>query len=107
MYQAFKSIIENGIKYNRSSKPAINITSFENEKSWELKFKDNGIGIDPAYHEHIFKMFKRLHNKNDYPGSGIGLSTLKTIVEKLGGHISLDSKLNQGSEFTINLPKIS
>jgi len=106
MYQAFKNIIENGIKYNKSEIPSIKITSEESPTNWIIKFADNGIGIDSKHHNDIFVMFKRLHNKDEYPGSGIGLSTLKTIVEKLNGTISLDSTLNQGSKFTITLPKV-
>ena len=107
MYQAFKNIIENGIKYNKSETPQVNISAQENGTSWKIKFEDNGIGIDPEYHEHIFQMFKRLHNKDEYPGSGIGLSTVKTIVSKLNGQISVDSNLDTGSEFTITIPKLS
>lgn len=105
MYQAFKNIIENGIKYNESDVPRVSITTTESTHKWIIKFIDNGIGIDPKYHDNIFTMFERLHSKDEYPGSGIGLSAIKTIIEKLNGTISVNSALNQGSEFTITLPK--
>lgn len=105
MYQAFKNLIENGIKYNENELPKVFITSEESGDSWKIKFADNGIGIDPQHHEQIFTMFKRLHNKDDYPGSGIGLTAVKTIMDKLKGDISIKSKPDEGSEFVITLPK--
>lgn len=106
MYQAFKNIIENGIKYNKSEVPQVKISSEELAASWKIKFQDNGVGIDPKYHEQIFVMFKRLHNRDEFPGSGIGLSAAKTIIDKLNGAISVQSFENQGSQFTIILPKL-
>lgn len=106
MYQAFKNIIENGIKYNNSDIPKVNISTEENDGSLKIKFHDNGIGIDPKYHEHIFQMFNRLHNKDEYPGSGIGLSAVKTIANKLNGEVIVESNLEEGSEFTLILPKV-
>jgi len=106
MYQAFKNIIENGIKYNKSESPMVNISSEECNENWKIKFADNGIGIDPKYQDQIFMMFKRLHNKDEYPGSGIGLSAVKTIINKLNGEITVNSKQAHGSEFTITIPKV-
>lgn len=106
MYQAFKNIVENGIKYNKSATPRVTISTEGSNGSWKIKFADNGIGIDPKYQEDIFMMFKRLHNKEEYPGSGIGLSAVKTIINKLSGKVTVSSDRDQGSEFTITIPKV-
>ena len=102
----FQNLIQNGIKYNTSPIPTIEILATKNMGSLELHFKDNGIGIDPAYHEKIFDFFKRLHNKNEYEGTGIGLGLCKKIVQKIGGKISLNSLPGEGSTFSVLLPII-
>ena len=107
IYQIFKNLIENGIKYNTSNQPKINISTEENSEGIKLVFADNGIGIDSKHHDDIFLMFKRLHNKDTYNGSGIGLSTVKAVIEKLKGTISVNSKLDAGSKFIVTLPKLN
>jgi light-regulated signal transduction histidine kinase (bacteriophytochrome) len=106
IYQVFKNIIENGIKYNTSATPIINISFQEKDADWIFSFKDNGIGIEKKYHEVIFQMFKRLHNKEEYQGSGIGLASIKSFIDGLKGSIKVNSELDEGSEFVIRLPKI-
>jgi signal transduction histidine kinase len=106
IYQVFKNIIENGIKYNTSTAPIINISYQEKDAYWIFSFKDNGIGIKKEYHEVIFQMFKRLHNKEEYQGSGIGLASIKSFIDGLKGSITVNSELGEGSEFVIRLPKI-
>lgn len=104
IYRIFKNLIENGIKYNTSGKPKINISAELNTEEIKLVFSDNGIGIDRKYHEDIFTMFNRLHNKDNYAGSGIGLSAVKAIVERLKGTVKVISEPMNGSEFIITLP---
>lgn len=102
--QLIKNLIENGIKYNESKNPEI-VISFENKSDKNyLLVSDNGIGIKEEYHNSIFTMFSRLHSEQDYEGSGIGLSLCKRIVDKIGGEITLESQLGEGTSFSILLP---
>jgi len=97
-------LIENGIKYNISPKPTIQIHTQIDKNFAKINFKDNGIGIDPEFKEYIFEPFRRLHNRSQYEGTGLGLSICKKIVESHSGEISLESKKGEGSNFILNLP---
>ena len=105
MFNLFSNLIQNGIKYNKSANPIVTIDYKETSTDFHFSVSDNGIGIDERYKEQIFIVFKRLHNQNEFEGTGIGLSICKQIVENLGGHIYVDSTLNEGSTFYFNLPK--
>lgn len=105
MNALFQNLIENGLKYNENKNPKIEIQSNETTDELVLEFKDNGIGIDPVYKTRIFEMFKRLHNKDQYSGSGIGLAICKKIVESMNGEIEIDTNIQGGSLFVIKLPK--
>lgn len=100
----FQNFIQNAIKYNKSSSPTVTISSHQSKNSISISFKDNGIGIDKEYHNRIFEYFKRLHNSSEFTGTGIGLGLCKRIVENYNGKISVDSKIGEGSSFTIYLP---
>lgn len=102
---AFKNIIENGIKYNESSQIVIKIASKIEEDCFVISIKDNGIGIDDIYFTEIFEMFKRLHDKRKYQGSGMGLAMCKKIIEIHSGSISVESKQGIGTTFYFSLPK--
>ena len=107
MVSLFQNLIGNGIKYNESEIPVVDI-SYENDgENHIFSVMDNGIGIEEEYQEKIFDMFYRLHNQGEYEGSGIGLSTCKKIVTYHGGEIQLESEINKGSRFTITLPQSS
>lgn len=106
LFQLFKNIIENGIKYNRSEDVKVNVSHVETNQHYIFYIIDNGIGIDSLYHEEVFSMFKRLHTKSEFTGTGMGLATVKKIVHKLNGNINLKSKVENGSEFHITLPKV-
>jgi signal transduction histidine kinase len=73
----------------------------------EVKIRDNGIGFEPEYKDRIFDLFQRLHGRDDYEGTGIGLAICKKIVERHGGTISADSVPQNGAVFTITLPLLS
>lgn len=105
LFLIFKNLIENGIKYNNSHPPIIQI-NYETEDSKHIfKISDNGIGIDPAYHQLIFKMFKRLHDRSKYNGSGIGLATCRKMINYLNGEIEVRSEEGKGSTFIVKLPQ--
>lgn len=100
----FKNLIENGIKYNKRTVPQILISFKQNTTHAIFLIADNGIGIPAEFHSRIFEMFKRLHNRSEYTGSGIGLAICKKTIENLKGKISVESKENIGSTFKIELP---
>ena len=102
--QVFQNLIINGIKFNSGARPRIHISSERKAKEWIFSVKDNGIGIDPQYAEKIFEVFKRLHNKEKYPGTGIGLAICKKIIELHGGRIWVESELDKGTIFYFTLP---
>lgn len=106
LFILLKNLIENGIKYNESQVPIIQIQWKPREDgSPTIVVSDNGIGIEPAFQEKIFEMFKRLHNRSAYKGSGLGLSICKKIALNMGGQIELKSTPGKGSSFSIILPK--
>ena len=100
----FQNLISNAIKYNHSKPPKIHINSVKEGEFWKFRITDNGIGIDEKHHEKIFLIFKRLHSRNKYSGTGIGLSICKKIIERHGGEITLKSKPNEGTTFVFTLP---
>lgn len=106
--QLFQNLISNALKYrdNRDNKdPRVHISVTERDNEWTFCVADNGIGIDRKYAESIFGLFKRLHSRDQYPGSGIGLSTCRRIVEQYGGRIWLEnSRTGEGSTFCFTLP---
>ncbi len=102
--QVFQNLIGNSIKYRSKENPRIHVSAEEQEDEWLFSVQDNGIGIDPQYHEQIFGIFKRLHGR-EYPGTGIGLALCKRIIERQGGRIWVESQAGQGSTFKFTIPK--
>ena len=102
--QVCQNLILNGIKFHNEEAPKIHIAAEKKETKWVFSVQDNGIGIDPQYSKKIFEIFKKLYTKDKYPGTGMGLSICKKIVERNGGHIWVESELDKGSTFYFTLP---
>jgi signal transduction histidine kinase len=100
----FANLIANSIKFRGPEPPVIRIDAHRADGYWELSCTDNGIGIDPEYAERIFVIFQRLHGKESYPGTGIGLAMSRKIIEHHGGHIWLDTDYRNGSRIRFTLP---
>jgi PAS domain S-box-containing protein len=104
--QVLQNLLSNALKYRQEDKiPVIEISALESEDDWEFIIKDNGIGISSEYHERIFVIFQRLHNRDEYSGTGIGLAIVKKIISNMGGNIRVESEEGKGAAFHINIPK--
>jgi light-regulated signal transduction histidine kinase (bacteriophytochrome) len=103
--QVFQNLIGNALKFRSQAAPRIHVGANELAEAWEIEVRDNGIGIEPQYFERIFMVFQRLHNKGEYPGTGIGLAIVKKVVERHGGSVRVESKPGEGSAFIFTLPK--
>jgi signal transduction histidine kinase len=101
-----QNLIGNALKFQDGSKtPEITVLARKEGKVWRFDVADNGIGIDPVFHERIFQVFQRLHSFDDYIGTGIGLSTCRKFVRLCGGDIHVRSKPGEGSVFSFTLPE--
>jgi light-regulated signal transduction histidine kinase (bacteriophytochrome) len=99
----FQNILANAIKYRGAQAPEVLISAEDRGEVWQFSISDNGIGIDPVYHDRIFGLFKRLHGR-EVPGSGLGLAICRKIIEKHGGRIWVESEVGRGSVFHFTLP---
>jgi light-regulated signal transduction histidine kinase (bacteriophytochrome) len=102
--QVFRQLIANAITFRGAAPPTIHISAQDTGDAVQFSIRDNGIGIDPRYHEQIFGVFKKLHGR-DISGTGIGLAISKRIVDQRGGRIWVESALGQGSTFHFTVPK--
>jgi light-regulated signal transduction histidine kinase (bacteriophytochrome) len=102
--QVFRQLIANSLKFRGTQPPAIHISAEQTDDSVTFAIRDNGIGIDPRYHEQIFGVFKRLY-REEYPGTGMGLAIVKRIVTLRGGKIWLESEIGAGTTFRFTLPQ--
>jgi signal transduction histidine kinase len=100
----FQNLIGNAIKFRGAAPLLLNVACERGDGEWELSFTDNGIGIDPAYAERIFQIFQRLHTREAYDGTGIGLALCRKIVEHHDGGIWLDPAHSDGARFRFTLP---
>jgi signal transduction histidine kinase len=103
--QLLQNLVGNALKFrSKISHPEITVSSSRGAGHWLLCVQDNGIGIDPRFAERIFLIFQRLHTRNEYPGTGIGLALCKKIVERHGGKIWVESKPGEGASFFFTIP---
>ncbi len=102
--QLFQNLVGNAIKYQNPGVPSVHIGAAESGAGkWMFSVKDNGLGIDPQYFDRIFGMFQRLHKRDEFSGTGIGLAICKKIAERHGSSISVESQLGHGSTFRFAL----
>jgi PAS domain S-box-containing protein len=104
LQQLFQTLIGNALKFRGEAPPRIHVDATRKDREWELSIADNGIGIDSRHHDEVFMIFRRLHGRERYPGTGIGLALCKKIVEQHGGRIWLKSEPGKGTTFHFTLP---
>ena len=100
----FQNLLANSLRFRGSEPPLVRVSAERLDGSWEVTFSDNGIGIEPEYAERVFLIFQRLHGRDAYEGSGIGLALCRKIVEYHGGRIWLDTGYRGGASFRFTLP---
>jgi chemotaxis family two-component system sensor kinase Cph1 len=104
LIQLFLNLIGNAIKFHGSQSPRIHISAKRLEDEWLFSVQDNGIGLDPQFSDRIFTIFQRLHTRDKYPGTGIGLAICKKIIECHRGRIWVESQLGRGATFYFTIP---
>jgi PAS domain S-box-containing protein len=103
LVQLVQNLIGNGLNYRGDQPPRIHVSAERRGAEWMFSVRDNGIGIDPKYHEQIFEIFKRLHDQKEYPGTGIGLAVCRRVVNRHGGKIWVESEPGHGSTFCFTI----
>ena len=106
MTQVMQNLIGNAIKFHGAERPRIAISCAQNAREWTFAVRDNGIGLNMAYSDKLFHMFHRLHTREQYPGTGVGLALARKMVERHGGRIWVESEEGKGSTFFFTVPKI-
>jgi light-regulated signal transduction histidine kinase (bacteriophytochrome) len=102
--QVFQNLLSNALKFTNDSRPRVEVSAEHQNGAWSFTVADNGIGVDPAQTERIFGMFQRLHGRDEYGGTGIGLAICKRMVERAGGHIWYEPAPAGGSVFRFTIP---
>lgn len=101
----FQNLLANAIKFHGSEAPRVHVSAAKRDGEWVFSVADNGIGIDSRYQDRIFIIFKRLHSREEYPGTGIGLAVCKRIIDRHNGHIWFESEPGQGATFYFSIPE--
>lgn len=105
LLQLFQNLVGNALKFHGQQPPRVHVSARDLGKEWRFSVEDNGIGLEPRFAERIFVIFQRLHTREEYPGTGIGLALCKRIVERRGGHIWVESVPGAGAKFFFTVPK--
>jgi signal transduction histidine kinase len=103
MTSMLQNLIGNGLKYRGEDAPVVRASAQRRDGRWEIAIRDNGIGIEPRFHDRVFGLFQRLHTTEEYPGTGMGLAIVKKIVESNGGSVRVESTPGEGSTFYVTL----
>jgi PAS domain S-box-containing protein len=103
--QLFQNLLSNSVKFHGPTKPVVRVGATDRGAEWEFQVKDNGIGIEPQFSDRIFEIFQRLHTRDEYEGTGIGLAICRRVVERHGGRIWVESVPGQGAKFSFTIPK--
>ena len=106
MLQVFQNLISNAVKFHGQDPPEINISAQKDKNRWIFSISDNGIGIKPEHQKQIFEVFKRLHTREQHPGTGIGLAITQKIITRHGGQIWIESEPQKGTTFYFTIPII-
>ena len=104
--QLFQNLLGNAIKFRRQASPRIHVSAQQQDKEWRVAVRDNGVGIEPKQFDRLFAVFRRLHTREQYSGTGIGLAVCKKIVELHGGRIGVESAAGEGSTFYFTIPMV-
>ena len=104
LVQLIQNLVANAIKFRGDAPPVVHVGVTTDDETWTFSVADNGIGMNPEATDRIFQIFQRLHSRDEYPGTGIGLTIAKKIVEQHGGSIWVESEPGQGTTFFFTLP---
>jgi signal transduction histidine kinase len=107
LIQLFQNLLNNAIKYTGDAPPRVHVSAERTDNKWMIAVEDDGIGMTPEETERVFQIFERLHSRESYSGTGIGLAVCRKIVERHGGDIRIESERGDGSTFYVTLPAVN